>query len=69
MTDTPRPIYVQKGNRWSEWRAARGLSLRELAALTGINRGTLSRIEHGLSPSPEQATRLVRVLVTEEDVA
>ncbi len=62
MTDTPRPITVQKGNRWSEQRTARGLSLRQLETLTGINRGTLSRIERGFAPSPEQAAALLRAL-------
>ena len=45
---------------WAEVRAARGLSLRDYEALTGINRGDLSKIEHGhLCPTPEQARRML----------
>ena len=39
-----------------------GLSLPVLAALTGIDKGTLSRYERGLTPSPEHARRLAEVL-------
>ena len=62
MTSIPRPVNVQRGNPWSEKRTAKGLSLRELETLTGIHRGTLSRIERGLAPSPEQAAKLLLAL-------
>lgn len=46
---------------WGRPRGARGWSLRELEARTGINAGELSRIERGRStPSYEQARAIVR---------
>jgi len=37
-----------------------GLSLRQFEALTGINRGELSKIERGIAcPTPEQAIRIL----------
>jgi predicted transcriptional regulator len=45
---------------WGRPRGAIGLSIRELAERTGINRGEISRIERGRScPSPDQARRLL----------
>lgn len=48
---------------WTGLRAERGLSLRQLEARTGINRGTLSLIEAGrLIPTPDQAAAILEVL-------
>lgn len=47
---------------WGRLRGARGWSLRELEAATGINAGVLSRIERGIGgPSPDQARKLLAV--------
>jgi transcriptional regulator with XRE-family HTH domain len=42
-------------------RVAGGLTIRQLEEQVGINRGVLSRIEHGFGPSPDQAQRLLAV--------
>ena len=39
-----------------------GLTLPQVALLTGIDKGTLSRYERGLTPTPEHARRLAEVL-------
>ena len=45
---------------WSDLRQAAGLSLRAAELVTGINRGDLSKIEHGrLVPPPDQARRIL----------
>lgn len=45
---------------WGRMRAQRGWSIRELADRTGINRGDLSKFEHGRGcPTPVQAARLL----------
>lgn len=47
------------------WRAMRertGLSLREVARRTGINRSRLSIIERGVPPTEEEARRLTDLL-------
>lgn len=44
---------------WRELREVAGLSIRELEALTGINRGELSHIERGIGPTPRQAWQLL----------
>jgi hypothetical protein len=46
---------------WGRLRAARSWSLRDLEAQTGINPGTLSRIERGFGPTPDQARKLLAV--------
>ena len=38
------------------------LTLLDLERVTGIHRGTLSRIERGMSPTPEQAAKLLAAL-------
>lgn len=48
-----------KRQTWRGMRDARHLSLREVEELVGINRGLLSRIEHGFGPTPDQARRLL----------
>jgi transcriptional regulator with XRE-family HTH domain len=49
-------------SKWRDRRNAANLSLRRLAILSGINRGTISRIERGWPASPEQAAALVAAL-------
>ena len=45
---------------WAGIRVSAGLSLRQFEALTGINRGELSKIERGIAcPTPEQAIRIL----------
>ncbi len=45
---------------WGRLRAAKGWSLRDLEARTGINAGVLSRIERGIGgPGPSQAMALL----------
>ncbi len=56
-------------DRQSTWRTRRldlGLSLREVSRRSGVNRGTLSRIERGWPAGPEDAARLVRVFEAAE---
>lgn len=43
-------------------RLAAGLSIRELQAATGINRGRLSIIERGVVPTDDEATQILRAL-------
>ena len=43
-------------------REQRGFSLRELERLTGINRGTLSRIERGWLATPAETARILEAL-------
>lgn len=44
-----RKIIKEFGNRLNEARILKGLSLRELSALTGIDHVVINRIENGLS--------------------
>lgn len=46
-------------------RAAKGLSLRALAAETGVSYATLSRIERGKTPDGPTLIRLARWLTTQ----
>ena len=46
-------------------RLAAGLSLREVEARTGINRGRLSIIERGVPPTAEEARRILAALQVE----
>lgn len=48
-----------KRHTWRGMREVRGLSLRELEERIGLNRGLLSRIEHGFGPTPDQARALL----------
>jgi transcriptional regulator with XRE-family HTH domain len=43
-------------------RLAAGLSLREVERRTGINRGRLSIIERGVSPTDEESQRILAAL-------
>lgn len=57
-TPTPSPL----GNL----RRAAGISIRELEARTGINRGRLSIIERGVPPTQEEAAAILAALRKEE---
>lgn len=43
-------------------REQRGFSLRELERLTGINRGTLSRIERGWLATADETAKILAAL-------
>lgn len=51
---SPSPIYAA--------RQQRGLSLRKLAAASGVHYTTLSRFEHGLIPGEAHLARLAAAL-------
>jgi DNA-binding transcriptional regulator YiaG len=56
----PRQATGIDGLQWSDIRKALGLSIRDMAEATGINRGDLSKIEHGRAcPTPKQAARIL----------
>jgi transcriptional regulator with XRE-family HTH domain len=46
-------------------RLASGRSLREVEILTGINRGRLSIIERGVTPTEDEARRILAALQVE----
>lgn len=49
---------------WADIRRSAGMSIRDMAEATGINRGTLSKIERGQAcPTPSEAHRLLQLLV------
>lgn len=43
-------------------REAAGLSIREMERRTGINRGRLSMIERGITPTEDEARRFIQAL-------
>lgn len=45
-----------------QMRLAAGLTIRELETATSINRGRLSILERGVSPTDDEATRILRAL-------
>lgn len=45
-----------------QMRLAAGLTIRELEAACGINRGRLSILERGVPPTQEEAMRILRAL-------
>lgn len=45
-----------------QMRLAAGLTIRQLEAATGINRGRLSILERGVVPRAEEAERILRAL-------
>ena len=45
-----------------QMRLASGLSIRELEEATGINRGRLSILERGVSPTQDEALAILRAL-------
>lgn len=50
-------------------RLSLGLTIRELERRTGINRGRLSIIERGVTPTDDEATKIGRALRGEGDAA
>ena len=50
-------------------RIAAGLTLREVARRTGINPGRLSIIERGVSPTDDEARRIVEALNARPETA
>lgn len=50
-------------------RSAAGLSIRQLSALTGINRGRLSIIERGVVANPDEVQRILEALTKPKDAA
>ena len=57
MTSSGAPLHP-----FRQLRKATGITIRELEARTGINRGRLSIIERGVMPTPEEAARIVAAL-------
>ena len=56
---------MEIGGALKRWRAARGLSLRRLAARAGVDFTTIHRIENGrLSPTVNMLARLAKALGT-----
>jgi len=55
---------MDMGQRIKRLRDRKGLSLRQLSELSGVERGLLSRIEHGQRPqvSVQVAMRIARAL-------
>jgi transcriptional regulator with XRE-family HTH domain len=47
-------------------RRAAGISIRELEARTGLNRGRLSVLERGVPPSDDEAAKILAALRQEE---
>jgi len=68
MDATPeKPNAQQLGRLLQSHRHAAGLSLEQLAKATGLDKGTISRIEQGKieAPSPQNLQRLAAALGTE----
>jgi len=50
-------------NKIELWRTRRAMSIKDLAAASGINRATINRIEHGkVKPSGKTLGKLAEVL-------
>ncbi len=54
----PKPALTELRQR----RVAKGLSLDDMARLTGINKGRLSYIERGIAPRWDELTAIMKVL-------
>jgi len=61
MPSNPEPITL--ANPLLVQRRTLGLTLEDMARRTGIDQGTLSRIERGLVPSLDHSQRIARALV------
>ncbi|HXG24649.1 MAG TPA: XRE family transcriptional regulator [Chthonomonadales bacterium] len=61
-TDSIEPPPVTLGGRLQRIRFRRGLSVRELAELAGVNKNTILRLEKGLTPSYGTLTRVCEAL-------
>jgi DNA-binding XRE family transcriptional regulator len=57
-----RPMTLPPDNPLARWRAVRGLSQAELAAIAGVHRNTVARTEMGKEPRVLTAIRLARAL-------
>ena len=57
-----RPVNERLRTPIRQLRLAAGISLRELEIRSGINRGRLSIIERGVSPSDDEARRILAAL-------
>ena len=45
-----------------QWRVSAGLTIRQLEAATGINRGRLSILERGVTPTAAEMARITEAL-------
>ena len=59
---TPKPLQ-SGGHMWGPERVSLGVSIRKLAELSGVNRGTLSLVEQGrLVPTGDDYEKVRRAL-------
>jgi transcriptional regulator with XRE-family HTH domain len=59
--EMPDPELLQAlGSRLRALRKAQGLTLEEVASRTGLDRGTISRAEHGENPTMLTVLRMLR---------
>lgn len=59
---TRKPLQMGR-SPWSLHRVAAGVSLRQVAAASGINKGMLSLLEQGrYVPSPQEAEAILRAI-------
>ena len=57
---TQQALTLHPGSPWNAHRRAVGMSIRRLAAVTGLDRGTLSRIDQGRQiPTPAEAEAML----------
>lgn len=69
-TPPPTPPLVRQVNSpWNDHRIQAGVSLRELERRTGISRARLSIIERGVTPTPDEAARILAALRPQEGTA
>lgn len=54
---------------WGRLRRGQGWSLRELSRRTGVSPADLSRIERGIGPSPDHASRLLAAFAIDQIAA
>ena len=63
MTERANPSLRTGGRAWGPERVALGVSLRRLAALSGVDKAILSMAENGrLVPSGEEYTKVMDAL-------
>lgn len=63
MRDVPTQLIATPGSRLRRWRQRQGMSLREVADLTGVSESMLSLVERHLRAlSPISKVRLARLL-------
>lgn len=56
-SETPQTQYPLR-----QMRHAAGISIKDLEAATGINRGRLSILERGVVPTDDEASKILRAL-------